>query len=150
MPLATKLRMVKCEISSRLRSNLQNNKITKIQLYFTMKNVLIALSFIAFFTNCNSQKTTYNDEIKQFQYQLNTQYADAEKSPLTKEGLKTFKSLDFFEINAIFNVEATFELTPNAPIFEMQTTTNRLPLYRKYGIAKFTINGKKLELSIYG
>jgi hypothetical protein len=31
----------------------------------------------------------------------------------------------------------------------MQTTTDRLPLYRKYGIAHFTLNGKKMSLSIY-
>ena len=31
----------------------------------------------------------------------------------------------------------------------MPTTTDRLPLYRKYGIATFTLNNKKLELSLY-
>ena len=31
----------------------------------------------------------------------------------------------------------------------MPTTTERAPLYKKYGIAKFELNGTTLELSIY-
>ena len=57
--------------------------------------------------------------------------------------------MDFFDIDKNYLVEASLELTPNAPIFEMQTTTVRLPLYKKYGIARFTLNGKKCELSVY-
>lgn len=114
-----------------------------------MKQFLFILTIITIFSNCTAQKTSYKDEIKLVQYELNTQYADTEESPLTKEDLKTFKALEFFEINKNYRVEARFELTPNTPVFEMQTTTERLPLYRKYGVAHFTINGKELELSIY-
>ena len=80
---------------------------------------------------------------------MNTQYSDENESPLTKEDLKTFKALDFFEIDKNYQVEAQFELTPNTPVFEMKTTTDRLPLYRQYGIATFTLNGKELTLSVY-
>jgi len=114
-----------------------------------MKHLLFTLLVILSFTNCTTQKPSYEDEIKQVQYDLNTEYADADKSPLTKEDLKTFKALEFFKIDKNYRVEASFELTPNTPIFEMQTTTDRLPLYRKYGIAHFTLNGENLELSIY-
>jgi hypothetical protein len=71
------------------------------------------------------------------------------KSPLTEEDLKKFKTLEFFDVDENYNIEADFELTPNTPVFEMPTTTDRLPLYRKYGIARFTLNGKKMELSVY-
>ena len=112
------------------------------QLFF-----LVSLSFLL--SNCNNPKPTYEDTIKHFQYELNTQYADAEESPLTKEDIPTFKSLDFFEIDENYQIEAELELTPNAPIFEMQTTTERLPLFKKYGIAHFTMNGQKCNLSLY-
>ena len=112
------------------------------QLFF-----LVSLSFLL--SNCSNPKPTYKDTIKHFQYELNTQYADAEESPLTKEDIPTFKSLDFFEIDENYQIEAELELTPNAPIFEMQTTTERLPLFKKYGIAHFTINGQKCNLSLY-
>ncbi len=115
-----------------------------------MKNLfIITVSIIVLFTNCTTQKKNYEDEIKLFQYELNIQYADVEESPLTAEDIKTFKALEFFEIDESYNIEADFELTPDTPIFEMKTTTDRLPLYRKYGIAHFTINGQKLSLNLY-
>ncbi|MBL4724271.1 MAG: DUF1684 domain-containing protein [Lutibacter sp.] len=114
-----------------------------------MKKIFSLLLIIIIFNNCNTQKPTYEDGIKLHQYELNTQYSDENESPLTKEDLKTFKALDFFEINKVYRVEAIFEETPNSPIFEMQTTTERLPLYRKYGIAHFTLNDEKFALSVY-
>ncbi|UMB60206.1 DUF1684 domain-containing protein [Lutibacter sp. A80] len=114
-----------------------------------MKEITLAILFLLTLTNCSKKTNTYKDEIKQFQYKLNTQFANAEESPLTEEDLKTFKSLEFFEIDESFRIEANFELTPNTPIFEMKTTTDRLPLYKKYGIATFTLNGTKLQLSLY-
>ena len=115
-----------------------------------MKNLFkITFLIVLLFTNCTSNKTSYEDEIAQFQYEMNTHYADAATSPLTEEDQKTFKTLEFFDIDKKYRVEAEFELTPDTPIFEMPTTTERLPLYRKYGIAHFTLDGQKLELSIY-
>ena len=114
-----------------------------------MKQLLFTLIIISSLSNCTTKKTSYEDEIKLFQYSLNIQFADAEKTPLTVEDLKTFKSLDFFKIDENYKVIANLELTPDAPIFEMKTTTERIPLYKKYGIAHFTINGQKLALSIY-
>lgn len=115
-----------------------------------MKKFLFGLSILMLFSNCNSsKKESHIDEAKLFQYELNTQYADAEESPLTEEDLKTFKALDFFDINEKYRIVANFELTPNEPVFEMPTTTERLPLFRKYGIAYFTLDGKKCELSLY-
>jgi len=114
-----------------------------------MKHFFLALLIITSFANCTTQKPSYVDEIKLHQYELNTQYADKDESPLTKEDLKTFKALDFFKIDKNYRVEAKFELTPDTPVFEMKTTTDRLPLYRQYGIATFTLNGKEQTLSVY-
>jgi len=113
-----------------------------------MKYFLSILVSIVFFS-CAKKDASHENEIRLFQYELNREFADAARSPLTKEGLKTFKALEFFDIDENYNIEADFELTPGTPIFEMQTTTDRLPLYRKYGIAHFTLNGKKMALSIY-
>lgn len=114
-----------------------------------MKNIFVPLTFIVFFISCSTKKASYTDEIRLFQYVLNTVFADIDKSPLLEEDLKTFKSLDFFDINKKYKIEAEFELTPNSDIFEMQTNTERLPLYKKYGIATFTINDEKIALNIY-
>ncbi|WP_457617181.1 DUF1684 domain-containing protein [Lutibacter sp.] len=116
-----------------------------------MKNAIFVLVVSLFFTNCTTsqENTPYQKEIKQFQYKLNTHYANPKESPLTKEDIKTFKSLAFFDINPKYRVKARLELTPDAPIFKMKTTTSRMPLYKKYGIAHFTLDGKELSLSIY-
>lgn len=114
-----------------------------------MKKLLSLLFISIFFINCTAQNSSYEKEIKEFQYELNTSYANTSTSPLTTEDLKTFKALDFFNINEKFKIKATLKLTPNEPIFEMQTTTDRTPLYRKYAIAYFSIDGKNFELSLY-
>ena len=110
---------------------------------------LTATLIVLTLLSCSTPPQTYQESIQQFQYKLNTQYASAEASPLTKEELKTFKSLTFFDIDATYRIEASFKLTPNTPVFAMPTTTDRLPLYRKYGIATFTLNNENLELSVY-
>lgn len=111
--------------------------------------VILSILFAIVFFSCAKKSSSYQNEIKLFQYELNREFADATKSPLTKEDIKTFKALAFFEIDKNYNIEADFELTPNTLVFEMPTTTDRLPLYKKYGIARFTLNGKKIELNIY-
>ncbi|MHB1146225.1 MAG: DUF1684 domain-containing protein [Lutibacter sp.] len=113
-----------------------------------MKHILsILICFLIF--SCEKKESTHDAKIKLFQYELNREFTDATTSPLTPEDLKTFKALEFFDIDEKYNIEADFELTPGTPIFEMPTTTDRLPLYRKFGIAHFTLNGKKMALSIY-
>jgi len=112
-------------------------------------NKLIVLFFSVVFVSCNAQNEDFVKEVQQFQYELNVHYSNASESPLTAEDLKTFKSLDFFEINAGFKVVADFKETPDTDIFEMATTTDRKPLYRKYGVATFELNGKQYELNLY-
>jgi len=114
-----------------------------------MKNIFLIFTMIAFLNGCSSKINNYAEEIKLFQYQLNIVFADAKKSPLIKEDLKKFKGLDFYPIDETYKIEATLELTPNSPIFEMKTSTEELHLYKKYGIVHFTLNGKKLALSLY-
>jgi len=114
-----------------------------------MKNTWYFLLAFALIFACSTSTQTHTEIVKDFQYKLNTQYADKEDSPLTEEGLKTFNSLEFYKIDENYAIEAIFELTPDTPIFEMKTTTDRLPLYRKFGIARFELDGEKQELSLY-
>lgn len=112
-------------------------------------NKLILLFLLTSFVSCNSKKEDFIKEVQQFQYELNVHYSNAEESPLTEEELNSFKSLDFFEINSNYSVVAKFHKTPDTPVFEMPTTTDRKPLYRKYGVATFELNGDEFELNLY-
>ncbi len=87
--------------------------------------------------------------VEKFQNELNAEYADAKTSPLLPEDLKTFQTLDFYPANEKFYVVAKFIRTENEQPFEMKTSTDRKPVYVKYGEAHFSIDGQAFQLNIY-
>lgn len=87
--------------------------------------------------------------VEKFQKELNTEYADAKTSPLTAEDLAVFKTLEFYPINEKFFVTAKFVRTESEKPFEMKTSTDRKPLYLKYGEAHFVIDGLDYKLNLY-
>ncbi|MEN7550351.1 DUF1684 domain-containing protein [Rapidithrix thailandica] len=91
----------------------------------------------------------YEEEIAHFQQELNEEFRNPEESPLPKKDLKKFKKHNFFPIDSTYKVLAKFVKTHNALPFKMQTTTDRLPTYEKYGEVIFEIEGQILTLSIY-
>jgi len=87
--------------------------------------------------------------VEKFQKELNTEYADTKTSPLTAEDLAVFKTLEFYPINEKFFVTAKFVRTESEKPFEMKTSTDRKPLYVKYGEAHFVIDGLDYKLNLY-
>lgn len=87
--------------------------------------------------------------VTKFQNELNSEYADAKTSPLMAEDLATFKSLDFYPASEKYFVVAKFVRTKKEKPFEMKTSTDRKPLYVKYGEVFFTINGSNFKLNVY-
>lgn len=83
-----------------------------------------------------------------YQQHLNKEFADSLSSPLMKEDLKQFKALDFFSISENFVVQASFTRI-EGEVFEMKTSTDRKPKYRVYGVLKFQMNKKNLQLFVY-
>jgi hypothetical protein len=114
-----------------------------------MKKILLLLFIATLTTSCNSQGKRSLVGETEYQRTLNAKYKDASKSPLKKRDLKKFKGLDFFPVDSNFIVKAKLTLTPDAPIFEMPTTTSRKPLYKQYGLLTFSLQGKQLQLSLY-
>lgn len=84
-----------------------------------------------------------------FQQHLNEEFATKGTSPLTDEDLKIFERLDFFEVNQEYVVEATFSRTDSELPFVMPTTTDRQPIYVKYGELKFLLNNQEFSLNVY-
>ncbi len=115
-----------------------------------MKKIIIICFLIVSTIGCAQEKElTHTEEIEEFQYEMNVHYADKKTSPLKKEDRKKFRSLKFFPIDESYRIVADFVRTPYEPIFEMQTSTDRKPLYTQYGIATFTIDEKELSLRVY-
>tara|TARA_B110000014_G_C20050990_1_gene546717 strand:+ start:160 stop:783 length:624 start_codon:yes stop_codon:yes gene_type:complete len=109
--------------------------------------ILIGSFSLSLFGQSNS--SSFIEEVKQFQQELNDQYSDSAHSPLLDKDRLNFNGHDFFEPNPVFYVQAKFKRTENEEVFEMKTSTSRRPTYKKYGEIKFKINGKKFKLNIY-
>ena len=93
--------------------------------------------------------TSFVNDVDRFRNELNDQYKDKEHSPLTEKDRRKFKGHDFYEINSKYRVVAKFILTPDTENFEMKTTTERRPIYRKFGEVHFEIDGQQFILSVY-
>lgn len=108
------------------------------------------LTLIIAFVSCKTQNKRYLQKgLNTFQQELNANYKDATKTPLKKEDFKNFKGLEFYPIDKNLIINAKLTKTPNAKTFNFQTTTERAPLYKSYGIVEFTIKGIPCKLTIY-
>lgn len=109
------------------------------------------LSFVVCFVSYAVFGQTQFDAkaVADFQKELNAHYADSTASPLKKEDRISFQSLDFFPVDSTYFLVAKFIRTAKEKPFKMPTTTDRKPLYVKYGELHFTLNGKKCHLNVY-
>ncbi len=110
-----------------------------------MHKILSTLLLFISITTFAQLKTT----AEEFQKNLNEEFADATKSPLTEKDRAEFKNLDFFPIDKSFIVEAKLKKSKDEKAFEMKTTTDRMPLYVKYGEISFSIKGENFKLNVY-
>lgn len=115
---------------------------------FMMKSFFIVMIVLSSLTSCAQKKQPILGETE-FQKELNAAYKDASKSPLKAKDLKHFEGLDFFKFDAEYVVKASFKKLTNEKPFEMKTTTERLPIYLKYGELTFELKGKAYKLDIY-
>lgn len=110
--------------------------------------VTIVFSFVSIFA-VQAQNEGKPISSEEFQKELNEEYANPETSPLDKEDLKDFKELEFYEIDPDYVVQASFVRTPMESPFTMKTSTDREPVYVKYGEVYFTLKGKEYQLNVY-
>ena len=110
------------------------------------QSLLILVGFLA---SCGSQKAINHDSLTPWQIRENERFSNPDTSPLTPEDRATFEGLDFFAYDQAFKVVAQLERTPDAPIFEMSTTTSRRPKHRQFGIIRFKLQDQSLQLNVY-
>lgn len=98
-------------------------------------------SFLLLSQVCLAQQA-YTDSLQKFQqaYVQNHEVVTANADK---------KKMRFFPINKSYCVKASFEKVENSPWFGMATSGAIKRLYRVYGKASFTLNGKKQVLPIY-
>lgn len=113
-----------------------------------MKKLLVLMFLFVSFFGLGQEKFEFS-AVKKFQDELNAEFASKDKSPLTEEDLSTFKTLDFFAADPDFFVIANFKRTKKEKPFKMKTSTDRLPVYVKYGEIEFELKGKSFKLNVY-
>lgn len=111
------------------------------------KIILLSILFVSALSCAQDKQPLLGDT--EHQKEQNAEFKDALKSPLTEKDRKTFRALDFFKFDSTYVVTANFKSTPNQMPFEMATTTDRKPMYIKYGELSFVLNGKDCKLNIY-
>lgn len=115
-----------------------------------MLKFLVWLSVIFGITGSSlAQNSELIEAAKEYQNELNLEYANPKESPLEKKDLKNFEGLDFFEVDPEYIVKAEFIRTPAESPFAMKTSTDRMPVYVKYGELYFELKGRKMKLNLY-
>jgi len=113
-----------------------------------MKTIFCLLLISISTLSCAQEKLPLIGETEH-QREMNANFKDASKSPLTEKDRKTFRALDFFKFDSTYVITADFKRTPNEKTFKMKTTTSRTPLYTKYGELTFSLKGKEHKLNVY-
>lgn len=111
-----------------------------------MKNILFTFYFIVSCSISNAQN--YSDSLKKLRKEHLTELLDTSSAILQKDEIKVFTGLDYFDIDESFKVSAIFTLDKGKK-FKMATSTDRAPIYRRYGYVDFTINNQKQRLTVY-
>jgi uncharacterized protein (DUF1684 family) len=130
-----------------LNSEKLTNKIPMVMGKNYIKHFILFSIFVTVLS-CNQGKEPIPGDTE-FQREINAEYKDASTSPLKDKDRKNFKGLEFFKVDSSFVVTAKFERTPDETPFEMKTTTDRLPVYVKYGVITFNLKGNDYQLNVY-
>ncbi|WP_290696773.1 DUF1684 domain-containing protein [Lacinutrix sp.] len=113
-----------------------------------MKKHILLLVLLVSVLSCAQNKQPLLGDTP-YQKEQNAKFKEALKSPLTEKDRKTFRALDFFKFDSTYVVNANFKRTLNETPFEMPTTTDRKPMYVKYGELSFALKGVACKLNIY-
>jgi len=113
-----------------------------------MKRIIL-IFLLGSITNTFAQSSDKIKSIEEFQVQINADFKNPDESPLSAKDLKNFEGLEFFDVDTSFVLTAQFVRTPSEAPFAMPTTTNRKPVYVKYGEVYFQLKAKTIKLNIY-
>jgi len=77
-----------------------------------------------------------------------TRLTDTAAHVLKSDEIQNFGGLDYFDFDTTFQITARF-IKSKGKKFEMPTSTDRLPVYRRYGIIEFEIGIDTFSLELY-
>jgi uncharacterized protein (DUF1684 family) len=103
---------------------------------------------LLFITVCTFSQNTYTDSIIEERKSKEMDLLDSKKGILTEVDLQHFESLNYFFTDTSYIFIAKFEKSIGKK-FKMPTSTDRMPIYRRYGYLRFNYRGKEHQLTVY-
>ena len=101
------------------------------------------------FLLAGTSTTAQVDDVKKWQEELNTEYKDKFKSPLSTEDREKFSGHTFYVIDEKYNVKAKLELRKDNLLIPFQTSTGKVVKNKLYGVLYFKLNDKDHQLNVY-
>ena len=89
------------------------------------------------------------NDIKKWQEELNAEYKDKFKSPLSSEEREKFSGHSFYAIDEMSNVTAKLELKKDNALVPFATSTGKVITNKLYGVLYFKLNDKTFKLNVY-
>lgn len=95
-----------------------------------------------------SHSQSYEDSIIELRVIHMGELIDTSTHILNQDEIDHFEGLAYFDTDSTFRINATFTKSIGKK-FKMQTSTDRLPVYRRYGYVDFQIKGQPARLTVY-
>jgi uncharacterized protein len=97
----------------------------------------------------DSASMNYAKEIDNYRRGKNIKLLYGDATPLLPEQQKNFNGLNYFAPDRSYLVEATLVKAAQQEDVVMKTSGDRTPVYIRYGVVNFTLNGENYSLSVY-
>jgi len=114
-----------------------------------MRGILLIAFVICPLFLIAQDESSYTKLIQEYRDSVDAVFADSATSILLEEDLGNFSGLQYYPILPEYLIKARFRKFWFKKKFSMQTSTERLPTYRRFGMLKFEVNGQKVKLVLY-
>lgn len=111
-----------------------------------MKNLALFFFVLINVPSIFAQLTAEEIEIKRKEHRM--ELSDTSYGVLTTEEIDEFEGLDYFAFDSTFQIVAKFTKKKGRS-FEMPTSTDRKPWYKRYGYVDFEFEGASCRLEVY-
>lgn len=91
---------------------------------------------------------SYQDSIIEMRVIHMGELIDTATHILNQEEIDHFEGLAYFEVDSTYRMTAAFTKNKGKR-FKMPTSTEREPIYRRYGFVDFLVDGKSQRLTVY-
>tara|TARA_B100000497_G_C7541431_1_gene327692 strand:+ start:213 stop:836 length:624 start_codon:yes stop_codon:yes gene_type:complete len=109
----------------------------------------IKFALILFLGNFSASGQWTKKEARFWQKKMNTSFKSDRTSPLEECQRVKFKRLPFYRINKKLAINASWIRCHDSSWFEMETTTNRRPIYRRFAKLSFYHKGEKYSITAF-